>query len=1181
MRCKDNKWVKRAQAALAGMACALMTVSPGLAQANVNIANVPLFLTTSVDPNIMFILDDSGSMHWEIMPDQHISNAAYYVYGRIDNLYSSGNYTDRAPTFADDPYNAFARSPVGNTVYYDPGVTYSPWPRADGSGSMPNANPSAALHNPMRPARGSRNLTANNTRNGSWRRCSTITRDVSGTFNFSGCATFTATQTFWPAVYYWHDGSDGYDFSNYERVEIRSDTPFYTDHGRENRTDCASAATATCTYDEEIQNFANWYTYYRSRILAARGGIGLAFAGQPENMRVGYGTINAGSSSVDAVTTEKIVRGVRAFSGADRQAFFDLLYDRDIPAAGTPLRRSLEAAGEYFRRSDSRGPWSTTPGLSGGEDLSCRQSFAILMTDGYWNGPNPSDAIGNADNSSGPLHVNPNGDNFQYVPSDPFRDGVSRTLADVAMYYWKNDLRPDMDNNVPSNARNPAFWQHMVTYGIGLGVTGSVDPDDAWQAVTDGTAINWPDPYNSHPAKIDDLLHAGVNSRGGFFSAQNPVAFANELAQVLEDIIGRVEDSATSAAASAAVIQADTLLYLAGFRSGDWTGELKAFQIMGDGSVGALAWDAEARLAAMTPSERNLYTANSATGNAVSFDFAQLSPAQQAALNRATDDSLDGRGDDRIDWLRGESVTEFRSRTTPLGERRLLGDIVHSSPQFVGRPNLGYSLLPGAEGSAYSTFRSSSPYSSRPSAIYVGANDGLLHAFHGTTGGELFAYMPSELLLPETGHQHARINRLMDPDYAHRYFVDGAATIGDVYVGGSWKTVLIGTMGAGGRTVFALDVTDPTNFDESKVLWEFTHPGLGYGVTNPSIVRMRNGQWAAVFGNGYNSANHTAGLFIVPIGNPSSYVFVDTGVGNSTTPNGLAPVVVTDAPSGDLNARLVYAGDLQGRMWRFDVSSTNPNQWNDAGNRSVLFQARDASDVPQPITARAQVTAHPTEQGTLMVLFGTGSYFRTQDGDLTAPQVQSLYGLKDQNGAAISSRNDLVEQEIVWQGDQTFTTSDGDVTYTLRQVSEETVTTADKGWYLDLVYEGNNQGERVISEPTFPSGPVGERVRFATMIPDEDPCGTGRRGFLMDIMLATGGAVPYTVFDLDQDGVFDSGDYVNNLPVSGVGFGGGEKPTTVLNPDTGIDHIFGGQGDDLRGLPGGQASGRQSWRQLR
>jgi type IV pilus assembly protein PilY1 len=176
--------------------------------------------------------------------------------------------------------------------------------------------------------------------------------------------------------------------------------------------------------------------------------------------------------------------------------------------------------------------------------------------------------------------------------------------------------------------------------------------------------------------------------------------------------------------------------------------------------------------------------------------------------------------------------------------------------------------------------------------LLVGSNNGFFHGFDARTGAELFAYMPSELLLPRAPNTHAQINELMRPDYSHRYFVDGSAALGDAYIGSSWRTMVVGTMGAGGRTVFALDVTNPAAVGTASVRWEFTHPDLGFGVTKPRIIRMSDGTWAAVFGNGVNSATHRPRLFVVNLANGSlihNIALGGAGDGSAADPNGLSP----------------------------------------------------------------------------------------------------------------------------------------------------------------------------------------------------------------------------------------------------------------------------------------------------
>lgn len=1146
--------------------------STGTTQASVDVSNTPLFLTQGVDPNITFVLDDSGSMQWEFMPDEDM-NFSTYMFPRPANLYGGSTYSNQVPTFKDtNVHNFFGRSAANNMVFYNPDITYVPWSNSDGT-SMSDADPSAAYYNPRITALGTLDLTAQQTQAAVWFSHAT-------SLSNANCDPCNGNHTFWPITYFNYLGGNKLQLASYQKVQITSATPVSANFTSPNGT--------VRTRDQEIQNFANWFQFYRSRILAARAGIGRAFSQQGEGMRVGFGAINKGSTSVDGVTTNTLINGVRPFTGTARDDFFDNLYDHVIPTSGTPLRRALDDAGQYFSRTDNLGPWGKVPGSNDtSAHLQCRQSYTILMTDGYWNGAQAGTAAARANNdgTGGPTITGPDSQSFTYSDVSPFTDGWVNTLADVAMYYWKNDLRTDLVNEVPVSPLDPAFWQHMVTFGVGLGVTGSVDPAAAFNAIGDtSTTISWPQPSTSGTTEnIDDLLHAGVNSRGGFFSAADPDTFASELGAVLDAIVARVESSSTSAAASSAMIQSTTKLFTAGFRSTDWSGMLAAKQINSDGSVGSTVWDAETELGTRTPASRDIYTSNDTTNSGVVLALANLSVAQQAALDYYPDGTNDGLGGERIDWLRGDESAHasFRSRSGS-GAARLLGDITNSDPQFVGKRDFGYSLL-STLGPSYTTFRTTtgSDYDQRPEVIYAGANDGMLHAFHADTGAEIFAYMPSELLLPEGSNSFAPINRLMQQDYNHRYFMDGTVAVGDAHATtwadstSGWKSVLVGTMGAGGRTVFALDVTAPQSFTDSNILWEFTDPDLGYGVSEPSIVRMRNGDWAAVFGNGYNSDNHRAVLFVVRLSDGALLAKIDTGVGNATTENGLATPKVTDWPGMDLEARAIYAGDLQGNMWRFDVDHTNPTQWTNSSNYGVLFAARDSGNSPQPITARPEVAIYPNDPSSLMVLFGTGSYFRSSDAG--SNQVQTLYGIIDDSGAAVSGRADLLEQTIDWEGTHTF----GSNTFNLREISQHAIgSNNEKGWYMDLIYQGNALGERVVSAPSFPSGSIQTRVRFTTLIPDDDPCGTGRRGFLMDFLLGSGGRTGQSVFDLNSDGNFDAGDMAHTGEViNGREFGKGEEPAVIR--DGNVDRLYDGEGEGGGGSNEAGPAGRQSWWQIR
>ena len=498
------------------MALSLMLTS-FCSMATLDLTSPPLQTGSSVEPNIMFMIDDSGSMHWEITPDLYADDP-HYVYPRVTGIYGDSDATHQVVSFRDESnatnLNAtnnnealFARalrSYALNKSYYNPSITYKPWIKADGT-SYPDSNPAAAYHHPFRTFKGSRNLTVNETSSAGWRYC-TITSTAK-----SSCQNTTASRTFYPAVYYNHTGGSLFTYTNYQRIEINAATLSYSGEGRENRTDCTAG---TCSYAQEMQNFANWYTYYRSRLLASQAGIGRAFSTQTEALRVGFGAINKASSTVDGAAVSTVINGVRPFTGGDKQSFYDQLYERVYDYNGTPLRKALNDAGLYYSRTDNKGPWGQTPGTDDDtQHIMCRQSYSILMTDGYWSEDSASQAQTAAarSNNDGSTTNNqtiskPGGTSYVYAATGPFSDGRSNTLADVAMYYWKRDLRTDLDNLVPTSPINPAFWQHMVTFGVGLGVEGTISSTTAFNAIGASSAISWPNPLDTQPAKIDDLL---------------------------------------------------------------------------------------------------------------------------------------------------------------------------------------------------------------------------------------------------------------------------------------------------------------------------------------------------------------------------------------------------------------------------------------------------------------------------------------------------------------------------------------------------------------------------------------------------------------------------------------------------------------------------------------------------
>jgi type IV pilus assembly protein PilY1 len=1125
-----------------------------------DLAQAPLSVGPRVDPNLMFIIDDSGSMRFENMPESNIALSARFIYPRADNVYQSGygggEYSNIVPTFdQDDAYNAYSRSPQANTLYYNPAVTYQPWTRADGS-RMAAANPNNAYHNPSIPSRGGRNLTFENTQSadswiGSCRNiteagpegCEAITRSER-VCNFFFCFNREIESyevTFYPATYFTYLGGGYNNINNYRRVEIRFGNGPFKGEGRENRSDCANASAdiPSCTYGEEIQNFANWYTYYRSRTLAARAGIGEAFSQLGETIRVGFDTINSNGNVVQG----DVSKGVRVFEGEGRSGFFDELYTHEVPAEGTPLRRGLQRSGNYFEKHDE--PWRNDPSSDQSSGFqSCRANYALMMTDGYWSGNNPP-GINNADGSEGAIIEGPDGRKYQYKPSAPYADGVSSTLADVAMHYWKNDLREGrkngLANDVPVNAQDPAFWQHMTTFGVGFGVSGSIDPDSAWQAVENEESVDWPsendfssrDSGTANRARLDDLLHASINGHGGFFSASDPQAFVEGLDTVLGTIVSRQETSVVPVAVSNDTIGPDTQLFSAGFRSTDWSGELKGYQLLSGGKRD-LKWDAEVMLRGQKPDDRVLLTAQGAgsntNGKMLSTGSSDLSASQ-------------------IRWLYGEEVDGLRSRI-PDGqeEPNLLGDIVNSAPFLLTPPD----------------------DSERSGMVFVGANDGMLHGFSADNGKELFAYLPSELVTSQLGKK-APLESLMAPDYNHRYFVDGSPVARNVDIEGGPEAVVVGTMGAGGRTVFALDVSDPEGMSTRDVLWEFSDEALGEGVTRPSISKINIGteekpesRWVVLFGNGYNSLTQQAAMFVVDLETGRLLKRWDTGLVGVGIPNGLAPPTATRWPDYNGFSQYAYAGDLQGNMWRFDLS-----------NLLSAPQRLLKGQTDQPITAPVQLEFKPGDSSTLVVLFGTGSFQFVDDRYDTSEQ--RLYGVFDSGNENLTSVQASDPDSVLLH--KVLVIDEGSDFRTIRKDGG----TAQRGWYMDLP-----EGERMVSMPTLPAGIYHQRALFSTLRPLFGQCTAGVDGYVYSLLLETGGVGTTAFFDTNGDGKVDSADNITDANgdaqvAAGIKLGNGESQVVVRDPGTGqgvLAGTIGSAGGPQRTGVSGATTGRQSWRQI-
>jgi len=1036
---------------------------------------------TAQPTNLLVILDDSGSMRREYAPeslgkrldaddnaDKGLNDTAAFVIGDtfLRNRYNVIN------TRNGDLLAAKMRGPA-NKIYYNPSIRYLPWvnPASATFAPMADQNPQAAWINPrIGAAGGTIDLTTA-------RLASFTTYFCAGAPGAIGTVALGADETvrrctdqvrpnnlaefYAPTYYELRSPELNPDVAdNYRRVRINidfDDVAGRSYHRPLSRLDCNAGdgvGGRLCTGMEELVNFANWFTYYRTRSLTMAASLGHAILATPPNTRLGYGLLNQPISSVDGRDTPTIVRGVRPFNGDDKIAFFAFLYsDQFIAPQGansTPLRRALSAAGVYYSRPDDRGPWGENPGRNGGVQAPCRRCITLLVTDGTWNDAGPGALLDtaadgdwdgkNLNEITGPARPGSSvPQRFQYLPGPPYKDGATNkngSLADLAMYYWANDLRTNLDNVVPTTRDDNAFWQHMTTYTLGFGVSGRL-PKTAgtWADLLNGRAYhnlmislgrpanneNWPPSFaTAYSAdKIDDLWHAAVNGHGQYQEASTPSEIKAFLAQMLAELpLPNAGSSAGVSTSKDSYAGGNSTKFVTQYSSDGWWGDLVARTLSNSGGVAVeQQWSAANKMP--VPEQRKIYMglpapyetpvpANLVPPGRIAEFVAPGSDPLRSELSRlwtsygysdvASAPTL--RPAALISYLRGDNAYEgngFRPRTRAGGQQAPLGDFINSRPTYIGEGvDLQYGFLPDSLSEARGRYRAhlNRKKSRTDPLVFVGANDGMLHAFDATSGVERFAYIPNVVV--------SKLPQLSSTAYAHQYYVDGPLMESDAYWGGNWHNVLFGATGAGGRSVFLLDITQlsAAHFGSRGVVWELTaerENDLGYVFESAEIGVMPNGRWVAMFGNGMDSATRRAVLYIVdiesreirkivagsapPIGEPAS------GLGGVRAVRDKFGVIVG-----------AYAGDLKGNLWRFDLQSASPSDWRVGFGGAPLIRARNAAGTPLPIVAAPEVLPHP-KSGSL-VTFGTGKFYSEED--LADNTVQNLYGVWDRTviGAA-------------------------------------------------------------------------------------------------------------------------------------------------------------------------------------
>ncbi len=1040
-----------------------------------NLAQKPLFLANASIPNVVLMLDDSGSMDWEILTKPHFDYCGYVLSSRCGGPETGGLSWPNGSTYyyylfshqdSGSNVNAYSQDPLSddytinnisyfsetygdwrlfssdlNVMYFNPDETYSPW-----SGSFSDASFTAARSHPVSGEGGygtTRDLT------GSFYVVATDSAGYDGTRpnNVASDYTVGASGTI--------DGWDNHTIYQINGGTIsRWQVTYATSGGSVVRTATALADITDADQVASIQqNFANWYQYFRRRSFVVNSAVGELVESSP-NYRYALGMINQSNEN-------SFLTGSPSDNSAldtHNSGLLTALYAKDQLAVSTPLRLGLNYAGLHLKKTSS-------PPIT----ESCQQNFSVLFTDGFWGGGTPS-GIGNAD-------------------SDPY----SVTVADVAKYYYDQDLST-LDDNVPVSDVDPANHQHMSTFTVAFGVEGDLtDSDNDGWPDSGGTNLtessDWGNPIsgtdvNSH--KINDLWHAAFNSKAIFSSAGTPAEVSDGLSEALAEVDRRV-GSASSVASNSGRLQNNSRLYQARFNSSNWTGDLWALPLGTNGVVGSTTvWQAAADVDATSSNDRVIIVADKneddelegkafrTTSDNLSEDFTNKLIAGKTTLGVTADDDVFVTA--LVSYLRGTSSSSlsaynFRTRASKLG------DLIHSDPVYSQPPS-----APHTE-TSYQTFKTAN--AGRADIIYVGGNDGMLHGFDAATGDEVLGFIPYTVA--------DNLYHLADPDYSHQYYVDGQITVADAYGFGDsesdWNSLLVGGLRAGGRGIYALNVTDP-DFSEADAnnifLWEFNSVDdgdLGYTFGKPLIVKLATGNWGVIIGNGYDSDNGRAVLYILDAvtGEPlTAGGKIDTGADGS---NGLSSPTAVDIDR-DGDADYVYAGDLKGNLWKFDISSGTPSEWGVAYSSGSTKIPLFAAGTAKPITVAPEVGRHPSEPG-YIVYFGTGKYFEINDNQSTGQTTQSFYGIWDQDpadsafNASIPDSSLLVQtitNEIVLYPNDT--NNDGnnnsqDEASTLRFSSNNDIcwsncasgVTVNQGWKIDLTYSGSNRGEKQVTRP--------------------------------------------------------------------------------------------------------------------
>ena len=1109
-------------AATLAAALALQPLAIYAAPIAVTLAQVPIQGLNPVKPNIVFTMDDSGSMGWDYLPD-YVAYAGAGIAHCRDGLQCGGAGAPPGTGYVFSQYDPPVRSSHYNGVFYDPSAAYRPGKRADGTdlpceGADASCGaPWTAVYNngfagyPGANSGGTIDLTASYPDTvWCWKAAPTALERQTADTNGSVCrkngraySAVTVGGNTTPAI------AAGYNYPNasatcsgvekcrfVNRFNVTGNPYYYTIAKVQfcSAKDAAGWGTAPCTgqwdpatykyvrygtgaasfdpqaftrvdikpsgflvngaaaanpsgrtYAQEMANFANWFAFYRTRILAMKAASGIAFSALDQSSRVGFHTLWENNT---------LFTNVKDFTAANKQTWLTNAY-KVAPNGGTPLPNAMWRVGELFA-----GNLAST-GLPGATDPldpvtgKCQPNFHLLSTDGYWNAALSYAGRGNNDQTVPALANLPGATGLAPGAAfpRPYREGAPATsdsLADLAMYYWIRDIRPGVADKVKDSI---APWQHVNVYGLSIGAKGTISYPTGINGIASGAA-NWPAASGAGgPEAIDDLWHAAVNSRGKYFNANNAQQLAESIVSALADFTDQSGTGTAVGLGGSQLSVTNQYAYKTSYEAGIW-GDVKKYAIdLGTGvlpadvngnPLNAPLWSAATELDAQAAvsgavngwdTQRRIVTINDATLAAIPFRIGNLSPAQQASLTSGWSGvAAPPSALAVLNYLRGDKSNEGVNTTSFRTRSHVLGDIVYSAAVPVGVPGAPYADtgMAGSPNPGYEAFKSAKAL--RAPMVYVGGNDGMLHAFVDTPasgGKEAWAYVPKALFAggdpndtlhtPAPGFQLGALafRRGGIPLYSHRFYVNATPRVWDVdfaytntatppSAGNDWRTILVGGLGAGGRAVYALDVTTPiappppvVSVDTEataagKVLWEFTDANLGYVYDAPTLVKTQAYGWVALVASGYNNPGGKGYLYVL---NPAAASKAgqllkkiplpgDTGI--DTSPTGLSTIRAFTSSRQNPYALQAYGGDIKGNVWRFDLSHPDATQW----KAEKIATLKDANNKPQPITTGIRIEIDQNNNVDRYLFVGTGRLLDQQDLVDTSV-INSFYVIRD------------------------------------------------------------------------------------------------------------------------------------------------------------------------------------------